>query len=144
MLPAGDCLATANSYDHVRSRFVCGDLHRRSPWLSVTSLAKFLQKAQQAMKSLKLPEVTTDGRSFAPQIKGQPGQPREWVYVQLDDKRYVRNAGWKLTGDGHLFDMREAPFQEIGVKDGAADDAATSNRAQLQAVLDQLNANRTP
>src|SRR5262249_55772306 len=32
----------------------------------------------------KLPAaVTLDGHSFAPQIKGQKGKPREWVYVEL-------------------------------------------------------------
>ncbi len=86
----------------------------------------------------KLPEgVTIDGRSFAPQLLGQPGKPREWVYVQLGSERYVRDARWKLTGDGALSDMKDAPFREIPV--AAADQAeAKAARKKLQSVLDEL------
>jgi arylsulfatase A len=80
--------------------------------------------------------VTLDGQSFAAQLRGQPGRPREWVYVQLQDERYVRDARWKLYGDGTLCDMKDAPFGETPVKDGGAD--ATAARRRLQAVLDRL------
>lgn len=81
----------------------------------------------------KLPEgVTLDSHSFAPQLGGEKGTPREWVYVQLDADRYVRDARWKLTGDGKLFDMADAPFTEKPATDEAA-------RNRLQAVLDKLN-----
>ena len=46
----------------------------------------------------KLPErVTLDGQSFAPQIKGQAGRPRPWIYVELDGKRYVRTRAGNST-----------------------------------------------
>lgn len=87
----------------------------------------------------QLPEgVKIDGHSFGPQIKGQPGQPREWIYVQLGDKRYARSLRWKLTGDGNLFDMKEAPFKEIAVPADTADEDAKAGRLQLQAALDGL------
>lgn len=80
----------------------------------------------------KLPEgVTLDSHSFAPQLRGEKGTPREWVYVQLDADRYVRDTRWKLTGDGKLFDMADAPFAEKPATDEAA-------RNRLQAVLDKL------
>ena len=81
----------------------------------------------------KLPKgVQLDGRSFAPQLRGEKGTPRDWIYVQLRDGWYVRNQSFKLTKDGELFDMSDAPF----VEKRADDDAA---RAKLQAVLDQLH-----
>jgi arylsulfatase A len=87
----------------------------------------------------KLPQgVTLDGRSFAPQLLGRPGKPREWVYHQLQDKRYVRDARWKLYGDGTLCDMKEAPFREIVVAKGTEDGPAAEARKRLQAVLDGL------
>jgi arylsulfatase A len=87
----------------------------------------------------KLPEhVTLDGRSFLPQIKGQAGNPREWVYVELDGKRYVRTMRWKLTGDGELFDMKEAPSKEIPVPATATDADAVAARKHLQEVLTGL------
>ena len=60
----------------------------------------------------KLPEgVTLDSRSFAPQIKGEKGGPRDWVYVELNGKSYVRDARFKLTNGGELYDLSDAPYQ---------------------------------
>ncbi len=84
-----------------------------------------------------------DGRSFAPQLLGKNGQPREWAYVQLGDKRYVRSDRWKLTGNGELFDMKEAPFREITVPADSNSSEAKAARTQLQAVLDNLAAQKT-
>lgn len=88
----------------------------------------------------KLPDgVTLDSRSFAPQVRGEKGSPRDWLYVQLGAKWYVRNDGWKLNGAGELFDMRDAPFAEQPVSASAETPAAKTARLQLQGVLDQLN-----
>ena len=85
----------------------------------------------------KLPEgVTLDSHSFAPQIRGEKGSPREWVYVELDGKSYVRDARFKLTNDGEMFDLSEAPFKEIPVAANTTDGAAAAARKKLQAVLD--------
>jgi arylsulfatase A len=84
----------------------------------------------------KLPAgVTFDGRSFAPQLRGQAGNPRDWIFVQLGNQWYVRNRRWKLTQAGELFDMTNAPFVEKPVPASEQPEA----RQQLQAVLDQLN-----
>ena len=85
-----------------------------------------------------LPEgVTLDGHSFAPQIKGEKGQPREWVYVELNGKSYVRNARWKLTNGGQLFDLKDAPFTEMFVPADTTDADAIAARKRLQEILDQ-------
>jgi arylsulfatase A len=83
--------------------------------------------------------VVLDGRSFVPQLLGRPGNPREWVYVQLQDRRYVRDKRWKLYGDGTLCDMKDAPFREIVIEKGTEDGPAAEARKRLQAVLDRLN-----
>ncbi len=82
-----------------------------------------------------------DGRSFAPQIRGERGTPREWVYVQHNTAHewYVLEHGWKLTQAGNLFDMSDAPFAEKPVSPGEANDAARAARDRLQTVLDRLN-----
>jgi arylsulfatase A len=92
------------------------------------------------MAGAKLPEgVTLDSQSFAPQLRGQPGRPREWIFVQLGSKWYVRETDWKLNNDGELFDMKEAPFEEKLVAADAQDTVAAAARKRLRAVLDQLN-----
>ena len=88
----------------------------------------------------KLPEgMKFDGRSFAPQLRGEPGQPREWAYVQLGNKWFVRNPGFKMNEQAGLFDMRDAPFVEKPVAAAADTEASKAARQRLTAVLAELN-----
>ncbi len=89
------------------------------------------------------PERKIDGHSFAPQLRGETGQPREWAYVQLGEQRYVRSDRWKLTGNGQLFDMKDAPFQQIPVPSDAADTDTKAARSKLQTTLDELKPDAT-
>jgi arylsulfatase A len=83
--------------------------------------------------------VKFDGRSFAPQLRGEKGTPREWIFVQLGAGWYARNDGWKLNEKGALFSMKDAPFVEAPVPADSTDAAAHAARKSLQAVLDELN-----
>jgi arylsulfatase A len=78
-------------------------------------------------------ETVFDGKSIAPQLRGEAGAPREWVFNQLAAMWYVRDANWKLNEKGELFDMSDAPFTEKLV---TGDHPA---RNKLAAVLAQLN-----
>ncbi len=87
----------------------------------------------------KIPDgVKIDGHSFAPQIRGQPGTPRDWVYVELEGRHYLANKRWKLNAAGELFDMRDAPFRQIPVPPGSKDEAAVAARRQLGEPMTQL------
>lgn len=89
----------------------------------------------------KPPEgVKLDGQSIAPQIKGQKGTPREWVYVELMGKSFVRDPRWKLDSDGGFFDLKDAPFEEIPVAKDNADAGAQSALKKLKLVLDEHQA----
>jgi arylsulfatase A len=84
----------------------------------------------------ELPEgVTLDGESFAPQLKGEKGTPRDWVYVELNGRSYVRGPKYKLMRSGALFDMSEAPFKEIEVTDVDSNNEAAEAKATLRKVL---------
>ncbi len=88
----------------------------------------------------KMPEgVTFDGRSFAPQLRGEPGKPREWVFVQLGAKWYARDARWKLNEAGELFDLKDAPWVEAPVAADSPDADAAAARKSLKAALDRLH-----
>ncbi len=80
--------------------------------------------------------VTLDSRSFAAQIKGEKGTPRDWIYMELNGKSYARDARYKLTNKGELFDLIEAPFKEIAVASDATDAAVVASRKNLRKVLD--------
>ena len=88
----------------------------------------------------KLPaSMTYDGRSFAPQLRGREGKPREWIFVQLGSRWYVRDDGFKLNQAGELFDMKDSPFVEQLVAADSKDKTAAAARKRLQAVLDKLD-----
>jgi arylsulfatase A len=88
----------------------------------------------------KLPDKKIiDGRSFLPQIRGEKGQSRDWIFVQLARMWYVADRHWKLTQAGELFDLSDAPFAEKPVSADTKDAAAIAARKHLQAALDKLN-----
>jgi arylsulfatase A-like enzyme len=85
---------------------------------------------------------TIDGRSFLPQLRGQKGQPRDWIYTWYDPRpghgkerwtktlRYAFDKRWKLYEDGKLYDWAADPKESNPVENPVA-------RKKLQAVLDR-------
>ena len=93
-----------------------------------------------ALAGTKLPDgVKTDSRSFAPQLRGEKGTAREWSYVQLNAKWYVRERGFKMNESAELFDMSDAPFVEKLIAPADDTEASKAARARLTAVLAELN-----
>lgn len=80
-----------------------------------------------------------DGVSFAPQLRGQPGTPRSYAYVQLGSNWFVREPGWKMNQSGELFEMSDAPFVEKPVAPAADTPASKAARTRLAAILAELN-----
>jgi arylsulfatase A len=61
-----------------------------------------------------------DGRSFIPQLKGQKGNPREWIFcfywgggrTKEGTREFAMNKRWKLYNDGAMFDIQKDPLEE--------------------------------
>jgi arylsulfatase A len=88
----------------------------------------------------KLPTKNViDGRSFLPQLMGKKGNPREWIFIELGNKWYVRNDKWKLNREGELFDMSNAPFEEKLVSNYAENKEASAAYFHLQTALKSLS-----
>jgi arylsulfatase A-like enzyme len=79
-----------------------------------------------------------DGRSLAPQLRGQPGSPRAWVHLQLRDERALRTRRWKLFQDGRLYDLRADPLEQRPIAPGDGDAEAREARARLERVFAEL------
>lgn len=77
-----------------------------------------------------------DGTSFAQQIKGGKANARNWIFTELGNDWYVREANWKLNRAGDLFDMHNAPFEE---KLTPNSDTTKGVKENLQKILDQLD-----
>jgi len=88
----------------------------------------------------KLPEgFTVDGRSFGPQLRGEKGEPREWAFVQLGARWFVRNPGFKMDEKGNLFDMSDAPYSQKLIEPDTDTEASKVARKSLAEVLAKLN-----
>jgi arylsulfatase A len=75
--------------------------------------------------------VTLDGHSFAPQLRGEAGQPREWVYAGFNGRSFLRDERWKLTYSGELYDLTRDPEEFAPIGAGQDDAEAAAARAQL-------------
>lgn len=80
-----------------------------------------------------------DGISLVPQLKGETSSRRTWAFTQLGENWHVREAAWKLNQSGQLFDMKNAPFEEIPVPSDSRDESAVAAHKRLGEVLAQLN-----
>ncbi len=80
--------------------------------------------------------IKLDGTSFAKQLKGSKEPTRTWIFTELGNDWYVREANWKLNRAGELFDMSNSPFEE---KLTAIDEKTKPIKDRLQGILDGLN-----
>jgi len=77
-----------------------------------------------------------DGTSFAKQLNGGKANPRNWIFTELGNDWYVRDANWKLNRAGELFDMRNAPFEE---KLTPVSESTKEIKENLQRILNELD-----
>ena len=86
-----------------------------------------------------------DGRSFLPQIRGEEGEPREWLYCyynadptkdRLPLAVFARDKRWKLYADGRLFDLDADALETKPVKEDT--DETREVRERLQAVINSF------
>lgn len=80
------------------------------------------------------PDVVIDGHSFAPQLRGDEGSPREWVFTEWSGKAWVRDKHWKLYRSGRLFDMKNDPQEQDPLPESEAPDV----RERLGKVMQRL------
>ena len=87
-----------------------------------------------------------DGVSFLPQIRGDKGAPREWLYSwysprQQADMKVSECAfdhGWKLYRTGQLFDLKADPAEQKPLQTAALTGDAAAAAKKLQAALDRF------
>ena len=100
----------ANWKENIPEGLVCDDLIDFTDFLPT-----LLDMAGESSPST----VPLDGRSFLPQIRGEKGNPREWIFCHYDPKwgnrpkkRYVQNKEWKLYEDGRIFNLKTDILEE--------------------------------
>ena len=84
--------------------------------------------------------------SFLPQLRGEKGAPREWLYswysprqqADLTVREFAFDHGYKLYRTGEFFDLAADPFEKQALNRASTPAEAKTAAARLQAVLDRF------
>jgi arylsulfatase A len=85
-----------------------------------------------------MPRAELHGRSFAAQLLGKPGSPREWVHIQHEGNRQIRNNDYMLNHKDELRRVVELWQEPAKPNENKEPDKETAARKALQAVFDAL------
>jgi len=86
-----------------------------------------------------LPEgVTIDGKSFAPQLRGEKKTRRDWIYNEFRGEAWIRNKEWKLYRDGRFYHLLNDPFEKHDLEGTVLGRTAVAMRENLQGQLNKL------
>jgi arylsulfatase A len=84
-----------------------------------------------------------DGRSFLPQLRGERGAPREWIYSWYAPRgvlkhEFAANLRWKLYRTGAFFDIASDPLEQRPLDLSALSGDAADGAAKLREVLEKF------
>jgi arylsulfatase A len=87
-----------------------------------------------------------DGVSFLPQLRGETGSPRDWLYtwysprqrMDLGVRECAFDHDFKLYRDGRFFDLRADPFEERAPLAASLSAEQTAAKTKLQGALDRF------
>ena len=96
---------------------------------------------------IQLPDdFHADGRSFMPQLRGETGNPRDWVFCHyypdwgsFSGAVFVRDHRWKLYENGDLFDIPADPLEKNPIPQESGSDEAEAARTRFLKVLDKMH-----
>ena len=113
---------------HIKAGSTCEDL------IDFSDLLPTLCELAEA----PLPTAEIHGRSFAPQLLGQPGKPREWVHIQNAGDRQVRNSEYMLNNKNQLRRVVEPWADPAEPNENKNPEQEAAARKSLQAVFDAM------
>jgi arylsulfatase A len=88
-----------------------------------------------------------DGRSFLPQLRGETGKPRDWIYSWYSPRgealrEFVFDQHHKLYRNGEFYDLRADPEEQRPLTVGSLSGEAAQCAKKLQAALDEYKSAR--
>jgi len=102
----------------------------------------FLPTICQAAE-VTIPSDKIDGRSFLPQLRGESGQPREWIYSWYSPhgeplREFAFNQKYKLYRGGEIYDLQVDAAEKRPLTVAALSGEAAQTATKLQAALDHF------
>jgi arylsulfatase A len=127
---------------HWASGKVCTDL---------IDATDFLPTIAKATNSPIPNEAKLDGRSFLPQLCGEKGNPRDFLYAWYNPSggakakaEFTHDQQFKLYSNGEFYDTTKDDNEKHPLADDALDEKAKRAKAKLQAGLKQYDGPRDP
>ncbi len=94
-------------------------------------------------------DLNIDGRSFLPQLRGEKGQPRPWLYSWYNSSggasakfEFAHDAQFKLYTDGRFYAVEKDDKELAPLIDANLDADAKAAKAKLAAALKQFEGPR--
>lgn len=100
---------------------------------------------------LNFPEgYVIDGRSFYPQLKGEKGNPRDWMFFHFEPMnrrsglndlrqiRFIRDHKWKLYETGELYDLEADWDEDIPIYEVEDSKSQSEARNRLNPIFSQM------
>ncbi len=133
----------ANWLGHALAGTVCSDL---------VDSTDFLSTLLDAARAPVPPDLKLDGRSFLPQIRGERGRPREWIYswysprqsADLSVREFAFNQRFKLYRSGDFFDLGKDVEEKYLLKVSTLEGETAAAAKLLQGALDHFKDARPP
>lgn len=128
----------ANWPGKIATAKVCGDLVDSTDFLPTICEAA----------GVKVPtELKIDGRSFLPQLRGEPGSPRQWIYswysprqnANLTVREFAFNQRFKLYRSGEFYDLAQDVEEKQPLKIAELKGEAASVAKLFQAALEKYS-----
>lgn len=90
--------------------------------------------------------ANVDGTSFLPQLQGQPGTPRDWLYcwysprqnAGMEVQEYAFDHRFKLYRTGKFYDLNGDPKEQQDLAAASLSAEAAAAKGKLQAALDRF------
>jgi len=101
----------------------------------------------EAMKAEHPNPGLVEGRSFLPQLKGERGRPRDWVYCYYDPlwgnlgqykNQFVRDQRYKLYQDGRLIDVSRDELEKSPLNLEQVEGLSQQAHQRLGRALNQM------
>lgn len=87
---------------------------------------------------MPLPKTELNGRTFAPQLFGKRGNPRQWIHIQDGEKRQIRNHAYMLNNRDELRPVVEIWADEAKPNQNKYPEKEKKARKSLQQAFDFL------
>ena len=90
-----------------------------------------------------------DGRSFLPQLRGETGHPRDWLYAWYNPSggatataEFAHDASFKLYTDGRFYNVQKDDREKARLAEDELDANAKAAKAKLEAALKEFEGPR--